>query len=526
MHSVRLQGLSFEAVSSEVENTKREMSAVREEQKRLLHELQRLNQSHREAESNLNIKERVRSDTLRKHQSHAFERQVAALRRLERHPENDSVQRGLQLLRREGVFKRRVFGPLGIVVKVRSDCPFTATERRRVCTEDLQCVKTVSDRQVKEEAALSVAEHFLAGRLLGFLCLDYDNDFRVLSDANLQCYCLLPGEHPPPRPTVTAAMRSAGVLGFLTDFLEIPEEALATFCEYTKAHLCAVCRDGLSSFEEEQLTRVLRDELVAQGVKGAAFELVYYADGKASRVKTSAYSKSAVHSATLVRRRPVVLQLSRAGGEASELALPSSLREEQLASDREALRRLSEERLAVQRRREEVDRRVEFLNAQREILQERLRRVEQKRDRRRRLELRLQDASTTAAAERRKVLEMAAALREKTSLSSVVEASKKERLQGLHKQLQCLRQSSAALREALEQEAALNEVAERMRKTERQLGASRQRLQTAEEEVGSRVEFGESAGVFSQAGSSGMLYFSLSVSAARRPRRWSSRCRR
>ncbi|OEH77427.1 hypothetical protein cyc_01239 [Cyclospora cayetanensis] len=167
-----------------------------------------------------------------------------------------SVRRGTELLRTTR-FRASVEGPLGVIVSV--------TDSR----------------------AHLIADHFLRSKLLSFLCLDAEEDFLIVSRANLRCFALNPSASVGRRPRLTPALRAAGVEGFLMDFLSVPAPFAATFQEYTMAHLCLICRPDLSPQQEERMQQVAKQELRQQGCPSQ--EIVYYLGTQAHRLKQSAY---------------------------------------------------------------------------------------------------------------------------------------------------------------------------------------------------------------------------------------------
>ncbi|KAL8436470.1 hypothetical protein ACSSS7_001711 [Eimeria intestinalis] len=376
---------------------------------------------------------------------------LQALERLETGLDVGSVNRGMRLLQIKS-FKAPVEGPLGAIVAV--------TENRM----------------------LSVAEHFLRSKLLSYLCVDPEDDFSAVSSANLRCFALNPNLSVSPRPQLTEALRAAGVEGFLSDFLVVPAAVRDTFLEYTRAHLCLVCKGGLTAREEQQLQQIAKAELKRQGCLSQ--EVVFYSGQQAHRIKSSIYDPAGfVHVVVPVPRRPPILRLhqqqqqqqQQEGGGEQERQQERQQQEQQQQLQQEIERlREAEQRLAAEQRQLEAEETRE--REARHLLRERLLVLQAEREEETQLQQRIAAAAAEAAAQDREYRVLAAQLAAEPAVSVHFKQQQKTRLHILRQQLLLLaaaaRQLQAA-RKALApfklQAAALQEEAAELAKDEERI---------------------------------------------------------
>lgn len=329
---------------------------------------------------------------------------LQALSQLEKGFDIGAVKRGTELLRTH-TFRAPVQGPLGAIV-------------------------AVTDGRVQ-----AIADHFLRGKLLSFLCVDPQEDFLVVSRANLRCFALNANVSMGTRPQMTPALRDAGIEGFLMDFLSVPAAVADAFQEYTMAHLCLVCRPDLSPQQEERMQQTAKQELRQQGCPSQ--EIVYYLGAQAHRLKQSVYdARGFVHSVTNVPRRPPVLRLVQQQSQVHHGRDEEERNQQQLvAKHQETVEKLRQtvHQLETEQRELEVKEMQE--KAARDLLREHLLKQQADAEGESRLRERIDAAAREAAAENRQYRAIAREILALPSMAEELASLKRKRLRIIFEQL-------------------------------------------------------------------------------------------
>ncbi|KAL8274028.1 hypothetical protein Esti_002027 [Eimeria stiedai] len=376
---------------------------------------------------------------------------LQALARLETGLDVGSVSRGMRLLQTKS-FRAPVEGPLGAIVAV------------------------------TEGPVVSVAEHFLRPKLLSYLCVDPEQDFHSVSSANLRCFALNPNLQVSPRPQLTAALRAAGVKGFLSDFLVVPAAVRDTFLEYTRAHLCLVCRGGLTAREEQLLQQTAKAELRRQGCLSQ--EIVFYSGQQAHRIRSSMYDPAGfVHVVVPIPRKPPILRLhqqhqqQQQQGEGEQELQQERQQQEQQQLLQQQIERLreAEQRLAAEQRQLETEETRE--REARRLLRGKLLVLQAEREEETELQQRIAAAAAEAAAQDKEYRALAAQLAAEPAVSVHLKQKQTARFLILRQQLQLLAAAAEKLQAARKALAPFKLQAAVLKEEAVELGKDDERIQ-------------------------------------------------